>query len=1090
MSNFCRKVSVSILKRVYKRNFKSWNDLYTSLLKIPNDIKHSEAGRQFETFAKHYFKILPEIKAVYFLEDTPSKLRKELNIEGVDDGVDLVIIDKRNRKIAVQVKFVKDQNKEISWSSKKLANTVGHGKFDAHWFFSNSKGICARTKLHAKDPEQVFIQDLEELSKSSIRRIISSIHSTKLPPKIRFKPKKHQENAIKEVVKKFKTTDRGQLILPCGAGKTLTSLWIKEKLKPKLTLVLVPSLSLLRQFKSSWLEQSKKDFDFFCVCGEKGVDKDTMNSRYEIGRTGLGVTTKPKEIREFIKYNKTNLVVFCTYQSSNKIQNALKNTRIKFDLVVCDEAHRTATRHAANFAIVHDNKKIKAVKRLYMTATPRIISDSLVRKQIDITKYVADMCNPKVFGEELFKMSFAEAIKLGLLVDYKILAVGVTKEEVQKQIDERRYVRDKNTTIEDIANIVALNKVIKKHKTSHALTFHSSIKRAENFRDKYKELFPRSWIDTVTGRQKTRDRKLKLNEYEAKAKGILTNSRCLTEGIDVSKIDCVYFCDPKNSKIDIVQACGRALRLDKKRKNKIGYIVCPIFHTKNCDDVDQFIKDSNFSNIIAILRAMNDHDDRLAEEIKSLVYGKGKRTKAKKGLGVSIDSPLQIDLAKFSKELQDKIYIETVRKSLPKVKWMPFEDARKFAQGLKLKNSNEWRLYTKNELATFLKGLPKNIPVSPERVYLGCGWSGYGDWLGTGRIADQNKVYRNFETAKIFVHKLKLKSQKEWIDYCKGFLSDTLKLLPVDIPRTPNVVYKNSGWTNLGDWLGTGVKHSRDIKYLPFYKARKFARSLNLVSQKEWILFAKGMSKKLNKKLPENIPANPAHLYREKGWKGYGDFLGTGRVADQFFKYPSYKEARYYVHRLKLKNQNEWRDYCRGDLKKKKPRFITSNPHRTYKNKGWKGLGDWLGTKRISNESKIFYPFSEARNLVYKNGIDSQAKYRSWYKVFNNSKNKNKLLPSNPHSVYKNQWKGYGDFLGTGVMSPRYKRYRSYSKAKNFVKELKFCSNKEWRLYCSGKLSHLEKPIDIPSNADSVYRGKGWVSWPDFLGTTKSNIKK
>jgi exonuclease I len=252
-----------------------------------------------------------------------------------------------------------------------------------------------------------------------------------------------------------------------------------------------------------------------------------------------------------------------------------------------------------------------------------------------------------------------------------------------------------------------------------------------------------------------------------------------------------------------------------------------------------------------------------------------------------------------------------------------FEEARDFVRKLKLINTKEWQDYCKSGQK------PEDIPAAPERIYKQDGWKGMGDWLGTGSISNRLREYKSFEEARDFVHKLKVKSQKEWSEYCKSGHK------PEDIPASPESTYKQAGWKGMGDWLGTGSIAPFLREYKPFEEARDFVHKLKLKSRKEWRIYCKSGQK------PEDIPSTPEKTYNQDGWRGFGDWIGTGNVANFLIKYKSFEEARNFVHKLKLKSAKEWKDYCKSGHK---PEDIPANPNRTYNQDGWKGYGDWLGT--------------------------------------------------------------------------------------------------------------------------------------------------
>lgn len=272
--------------------------------------------------------------------------------------------------------------------------------------------------------------------------------------------------------------------------------------------------------------------------------------------------------------------------------------------------------------------------------------------------------------------------------------------------------------------------------------------------------------------------------------------------------------------------------------------------------------------------------------------------------------------------------------------YRPFIEARNFVRSLNLKGDEDWGKFSKSGKR------PSDIPSAPWEKYRNQGWVSMGDWLGTFSIASKNRVFKSFREARNFVRSLKLEKQFDWKELCKS------GKLPIDIPTNPWEVYKNQGWKNMGDWLGTGRIANRNKVWRNFGDAKQFAISLNLKSESEWIKFSKSKEK------PDDIPVAPYNTYKNKGWKSWGDWLGTGRIADQNKVWRPFEKAREFVRSLGLKNQYEWAEYCKSG---KKPNDISSVPMRIYKNKGWKNLGDWIGTGRVADRDKPFLSFKEAR---------------------------------------------------------------------------------------------------------------------------------
>jgi hypothetical protein len=292
-----------------------------------------------------------------------------------------------------------------------------------------------------------------------------------------------------------------------------------------------------------------------------------------------------------------------------------------------------------------------------MTATPKIASDSVDGE------LVADMSNEKIYGPEFHRMSFGEAIERGILSDYHVIAVGVTE-------DELRTKADKNSDeYQDLLNNIALEKVMKKHGATHALSFHSKVAKAEAFSEAHKKLYPKTLSLHVNGTQNTTERENTLARFaqvKAPNKALVTNAKCLTEGVDVPAIDLVYFCDPKSSTVDIVQAAGRAFRKDKNKPSKVGYVVVPILH-KPGEEIADVVSKSSFKNVVRVLQALGSADERL---VAKLCLNKGERRGGgggEGGPGISLEGIEE-------KDLSEKIFSEFIERSGNRLKPLLYPD--------------------------------------------------------------------------------------------------------------------------------------------------------------------------------------------------------------------------------------------------------------------------------------------------------------------------------------------------------------------------------------------------------------------------------
>lgn len=480
---------------------------------------------------------------------------------------------------------------------------------------------------------------------------------------------------------------------------------------------MVPSLALLRQIKDEWSKQRRIVYQYLCVCSENDIDKENADSlvahTYEIDSR---VTTDSAHILSFLSKPFEEKVIFSTYHSLSVVADAIKDLKFEFDFTFCDEAHKTAGVGSNKFSLIHNNNLIPSKYRLYSTATPRIVKESLKKKLGDDLNYAYDMNEPEVFGYEFYRMTFKEAIEQDILVDYKIVAIGVNNEELKEFISQRRFI-DKNLSIDELANNYALEHVMQKYNANHGLTFHSRVKLAVEFSKRHQLLFKDTKTFSVSGEQSTNHRNTVLDQFKLSNKAIVSNARCLTEGVDVPTIDLVYFCDPKNSKVDIVQAVGRALR--KKEGKKIGLIVVPIYHT-NRDNVENSISEGSFKNLLQVIRSLCDQDERLQEEINDLAFGKGKRFSKKIDVLSSniFDVHNKIVLEGFEDKLKQALYSQIIEKS-----------------------SNNWDLWFLN-FQDYLKGNNKKYPSKNQHQDL-------YNWIALQRNRKKNGILKNEEIRKL-----------------------------------------------------------------------------------------------------------------------------------------------------------------------------------------------------------------------------------------------------------------------------------------------------------------------------------------------------
>ena len=451
----------------------------------------------------------------------------------------------------------------------------------------------------------------------------------------RKKPLPHVREAIDETVTGFAEQERRQLIMACGTGKTLAGLWIAERLGSSRTLVLVPSLSLLAHTLREWSANASGAFDYLAVCSDETVvgEDELVQHTSELG---LPVTTSPEAIAAFLR-RRGRRVVFATYQSSPQMAAAYRSRTPAFDLAIADEAHRCAGRVGGEFATILDAERIRARRRLFMTATPRYYTPRLRHEAGLLDVEVASMDDESVSGPVLHRLTFGDAIARDLLSDYQVVVVGVDDETFRAWAERGELVTRDGSKITDartLAGQIGLLKAARKYRLRRVISFHGRVKAAREFSAEVPDVVAwmpararpagALWSEHVSGAMTSgrRDRLLmRFRSLAAGEWGLLSNARCLGEGVDVPTIDGIAFIDPRRSTIDIVQAVGRAIR--KAPDKRVGTIVLPVFIAD--DDPDRALNDSTFKSVWDVLKALRAHDENLGKELDELRRALGRQ---------------------------------------------------------------------------------------------------------------------------------------------------------------------------------------------------------------------------------------------------------------------------------------------------------------------------------------------------------------------------------------------------------------------------------------------------------------------------------
>lgn len=471
-------------------------------------------------------------------------------------------------------------------------------------------------------------------------------------PRRQLRP--HQEEAMAAVRDGFAAHDRGKLIMACGTGKTLTALRIAEEVAGRGGRVLfaAPSISLLAQALREWGADAEIPIRAFAVCSDEKVgsaDGDGART-YDLP---IAATTNVRRLAEVASADAPDrlTVVFSTYQSMERIEEAQDAGMPAFDLVVCDEAHRT-TGHSlqgadlSRFLLVHDGAKIRARKRLYMTATPRIYTPAVRQRARDRDVEVVSMDDESRYGPEFHRLGFATAVEGALLSDYKVSILVLSEDQIASDLQKR--FKDMNATLDDAGRVIGCLNGLAKHDPEgqfaddpapmhRAVAFSNRINDSKDFVRLVHALqdeiglaerglkFEAHHVDGKSGVLE-RARRLSwlggetlLMEQQC---NILSNARCLTEGIDVPALDAVLFLQPRKSQIDVVQAVGRVMR--RAEGKKYGHVILPVVVPANEDPARALDRNDAYAHVWEVLQALRSHDERFDAYVNKLDLNKGR----------------------------------------------------------------------------------------------------------------------------------------------------------------------------------------------------------------------------------------------------------------------------------------------------------------------------------------------------------------------------------------------------------------------------------------------------------------------------------
>jgi superfamily II DNA or RNA helicase len=588
-------------------------------------------GDAFEIFVEGYLATHQKLQAdtIWLVKRVPLEIRQKLNLPNDAKGIDGVFRTRTGTLVPYQAKF---RSRRANLTFADVATFLGLTER------ATDRIIITNAKEVAKDAKNrdamrtVRGLDFDELTTDELRAISARLRQQPIPiPKAT--PYPHQVRALSEIAETLTRSDRTHVVMACGTGKTLVALWAVEQLKPKTVLVLVPSLTLLQQTLDEWSRHNSwgKDFTYLCVCSDPTVtSKDEYDPvQLEAMDLEFRVDTDPDEVRRFIEMGTSNIkVVFSTYHSSSIVSDGVR-ALAPFDVAIFDEAHKTTGPRGGSFAHALFQENIDIRKRLFFTATPRHYDIEHKNRQGDFK--IQSMDDPAVYGPRAYTLTFGSAARQGIICNYRVVISVVDGQEVNDFTLKYGITLVEGDLIgaKWVANQIAIERAVEKTDANHIITFHSRVSSAEKFSSAssrgIKQFLPDFWVFHVNGSQHSSERKQIIRDFREAERSLITNARCLTEGIDVPAVDMVGFIDPRHSKIDIAQATGRAMRKPRGSDKMLGYIVVPLFLERKGDETpEQALEQSDFSDVSDVLNALQEQDEDLIAIVRELQEAKGR----------------------------------------------------------------------------------------------------------------------------------------------------------------------------------------------------------------------------------------------------------------------------------------------------------------------------------------------------------------------------------------------------------------------------------------------------------------------------------
>lgn len=648
----------------------------TALQTLLNSYRHAsvserEKGAYFEELILCYLRNEASYRDLYSRVWSYADWAKEQGLDQRDTGIDLVALTSGTGEYhAIQCKLYAKDHKIHKSDIDSFFTASGKRPFTHRIIVSSTNHWSEHAEDALRDQQTPVSKiDLFDLENSQIDW---ARYQPQTPPtlKEKKKPRRHQQDALEAIRAGLQQADRGKLIMACGTGKTFASLIIAEELagKGKRVLFLVPSLALLSQSLTEWTQESFTPLHSFAVCSDSDVgkkrkkDDDTVQTFMHELR--YPATTDAARLADEMtkRHDAQHMsVVFSTYHSIDVLHHAQKKHGLAgFDLIICDEAHRTTgatfgDADESNFVKVHNAEFIAGTKRLYMTATPRIYGDVAKATAEKENVALCSMDDEALYGKELYVLTFSEAVKRQLLVDYKVLVLAVDERHVSRRLQDLLKDENNQLVVDDAAKIVGCWKALSKQGVTNDLpddgdpmrravafcqviepsakarTHKVSSKNIANMFQAVVEAYQESEqyeaaarlvceAEHVDGSMNATEKEEKLFWLKAEAPAnscrILSNVRCLSEGVDVPALDAVLFLTPRNSQVDVVQSVGRVMRTASGKKR--GYVILPVVIPAGVEPHEALNDNRVYGVVWQVLQALRSHDDRFDAMINKL----------------------------------------------------------------------------------------------------------------------------------------------------------------------------------------------------------------------------------------------------------------------------------------------------------------------------------------------------------------------------------------------------------------------------------------------------------------------------------------